>query len=103
MRVHRALANHRSRSRGGGLHQSLWAGHSRHRCRWTRRNRVRRPTGRNSILGMREPWYSPNGEGFDEMDEVRGSGSAELHDDGSLKIEFNFRNGDEAVLKAVRI
>lgn len=42
-------------------------------------------------------------EGFDEMDEVRGSGSAELHDDGSLKIEFNFRNGDEAVLKAVRI
>lgn len=41
-------------------------------------------------------------EGFDEMDEVRGSGSAELQDDGSLEIELNFHNGDEAVLKAVR-
>ncbi len=42
-------------------------------------------------------------EGFDEMDEVRGSGSAELQDDGRLEIEFNFRNGDDAVLKAVKI
>lgn len=42
-------------------------------------------------------------EGFDEMDEVRGSGSAELQDDGSLEIEFSFRNGDEAILRASRI
>lgn len=42
-------------------------------------------------------------EGFDEMDEVRGSGSAEMQDDGSLEIEFNFHNGDEAVLKATKI
>ena len=38
-------------------------------------------------------------EGFDEMDEVRGDGSAELLDDGSIEIEFAFRSGDEAVLK----
>ena len=40
--------------------------------------------------------------GFDEMDEVSGSGSAELQADGSLRIEFEYHNGDEAVLKAVR-
>ncbi len=40
--------------------------------------------------------------GFDEMDEVSGSGSAELQDDGSLEIEFAYHLGDEAVLKAVR-
>ena len=36
------------------------------------------------------------------MDEVNGSGSAELQTDGSLKIEFQYHLGDEAVLKAVR-
>jgi hypothetical protein len=41
-------------------------------------------------------------EGFDEMDEVSGDGSAELNDDGSIQIEFAYRNGDEAVLKAKR-
>jgi hypothetical protein len=41
-------------------------------------------------------------EGFDEMDEVRGDGSAELLDDGSIEIEFAFRDGDEAILKAIR-
>ena len=40
--------------------------------------------------------------GFDEMDGVSGSGSAELQADGSLRIEFEYHNGDEAVLKAVR-
>ncbi len=40
--------------------------------------------------------------GFDEMDEVSGSGSAELLDDGSLEIEFAYHLGDEAVLKAKR-
>jgi hypothetical protein len=39
-------------------------------------------------------------EGFDEMDEVSGDGSAELLDDGSIEIEFAFHNGDEADLKA---
>ncbi len=39
-------------------------------------------------------------EGFDEMDEVRGDGSAELLDDGAIEIEFAYHNGDEAVLKA---
>ncbi|HEY1943699.1 MAG TPA: hypothetical protein VGH40_16430 [Roseiarcus sp.] len=41
-------------------------------------------------------------EGFDEMDEASGDGSAELLDDGSIEIEFAYRNGDEAVLKAKR-
>ena len=41
-------------------------------------------------------------EGFDEMDEVRGEGSAELLDDRSIQIEFEYRNGDEALLKAKR-
>jgi len=40
--------------------------------------------------------------GFDEMDEVSGSGSAELLDDGSLEIEFAYYLGDEALLKAER-
>lgn len=40
--------------------------------------------------------------GFDEMDEVSGDGSAELHDDGSIEIEFTYYNGDEAILKAKR-
>ena len=38
--------------------------------------------------------------GCDEMDEVSGSGSAELLDDGTLEIEFAYHNGDEAILKA---
>lgn len=38
--------------------------------------------------------------GFDEMDEVGGTGSAELLDDGTLEIEFAYHLGDEAVLKA---
>lgn len=40
--------------------------------------------------------------GFDEMDEIRGSGSAELLDDGSLEIEFTYHLGDEAILQAKR-
>ena len=38
--------------------------------------------------------------GFDEMDQVNGSGSAELLDDDSVEIEFVYHLGDEAVLKA---
>jgi hypothetical protein len=40
--------------------------------------------------------------GFDEMDEVSGVGSAELLDDGSLQIQFDYHLGDKAALKAVR-
>ena len=40
--------------------------------------------------------------GFDEMDVVSGSGSAELLDDGPLEIEFAYHLGDDAVLKAER-
>jgi len=40
--------------------------------------------------------------GCDEGDEVRGKGTAELLDDGTIEIEFSYDNGDEAVLKAKR-
>jgi hypothetical protein len=40
--------------------------------------------------------------GFDEMDQVSGSGSAELLDDGSIEVAFAYHLGDEAVLKARR-
>ena len=43
-----------------------------------------------------------NWDGSDEGDQVLGDGSAELLDDGSIEIEFAYRNGDEAVLKAKR-
>ena len=42
-------------------------------------------------------------QGFDEMDEVAGDGSAELLDDGTIEIDFSYHNGDEAVLKAKRV
>jgi hypothetical protein len=41
--------------------------------------------------------------GFDEMDEVSGSGSAELLEDGTIDIEFAYHLGDQAVLKAERV
>jgi hypothetical protein len=41
-------------------------------------------------------------EGSDDMHEVRGSGSAELLEGGSLEIEFEYHRGDDAILKAVR-
>jgi hypothetical protein len=40
--------------------------------------------------------------GFDDMNAVSGSGSAELQDDGSLEIAFAYHLGDDAILKAVR-
>jgi hypothetical protein len=43
-----------------------------------------------------------NWAGFDEGDEVTGSGSAELDDDGTLEIELSFYDGDDALLKARR-
>jgi hypothetical protein len=41
-------------------------------------------------------------EGCDEDNEVTGSGSAELVDDGTLEIEISFHRGDDAVLRAER-
>ena len=40
--------------------------------------------------------------GFDEGDEISGEGTAELLDDGFIEIEFEYHNGDDAVLKAKR-
>ena len=41
-------------------------------------------------------------EGSDEGDKVSGTGSAKLMEDGSLRIELSFFDGDDAVLKACR-
>src|SRR5271166_1830544 len=51
--------------------------------------------------------YARNSIGFhwagcEEGDEVEGEGTGELLDDGTIEIEFAYRNGDEAVLKAKR-
>lgn len=40
--------------------------------------------------------------GSDDMTEVSGEGSAELHDDGAIEIELAYDAGDEAILNAVR-
>jgi hypothetical protein len=40
--------------------------------------------------------------GFDEGDEVIGSGSAELGDDGSLEMDLSFDDGDDVLLTARR-
>ena len=40
--------------------------------------------------------------GFDEGDEVSGSGSIELQDDGTIEIDLSFDDGDDATLKACR-
>ena len=39
-------------------------------------------------------------QGFDEMDEVCGDGSANMKDDGFLDIESRFHDGNQATLKA---
>ena len=41
-------------------------------------------------------------EGCDEDNEVTGSGSAELLEDGMLEIEISFHHGDDATLEAKR-
>ena len=41
-----------------------------------------------------------NWTGFDEGDEIRGSGSAALENDAAIEIELSFHNGDDAILKA---
>jgi hypothetical protein len=43
-----------------------------------------------------------NWTGFDEGDEICGSGSAELENDGTIEIELSFHNGDDAILKGRR-
>ena len=53
-------------------------------------------------LGYARRIVSFNWMGFDEGDEICGSGSAELEDDGTIEIELSFHNGDDAILKARR-
>jgi hypothetical protein len=50
--------------------------------------------------GQRNVFFSWTG--FDEGDEICGSDSAELEDDGTIEIELSFHNGDDAILKARR-
>lgn len=37
------------------------------------------------------------------MDEAGGGGRAELLDDGAIEITLAYHNGDEAILKAIRV
>lgn len=41
-------------------------------------------------------------EGSDEMTRIRGTGTAELAEDGSLEIEISIHQGDEMQIKAHR-
>lgn len=41
-----------------------------------------------------------NWQGFDEMNEASGDGSAELMENGQIEIELRFHIGDEAIIKA---
>ena len=82
----RPLADRRGRSLGSRSSRALRSGDpDDHRA--GRRNRLRRSGGR---------------AGCEEGDEVDGEGTAALLDDGTIEIEFEYRNGDEAVLKAKR-
>jgi hypothetical protein len=58
--------------------------------------------GVGALEGRHEVEYARDSIGFhwagcDEGDEVEGEGTAELLDDGTIEIEFAYRNGDEAV------
>jgi len=60
-----------------------------------------------AVRGDMDIEYSPTmifftWAGFDEMDEVNGSGTAVLDERGNLEIELSFHLGDDAVLKARR-
>ena len=57
------------------------------------------------VNGTMDCGYSPNGadfdwQGFDEMDEVSGSGDADLAEDGMLVITISRFMGDEDNFKA---
>ncbi|WP_170958914.1 hypothetical protein [Magnetospirillum sp. 15-1] len=68
----------------------------RHRCgHWIESSP--RPRRKSRYLAGTAGWADS-----DEGDEVTGSGSAELADDGTLEIQLSFDNGDDAVLTAPR-
>lgn len=59
------------------------------------------------VNGAMDVGYSPNGadfdwQGFDEMDEVSGSGDADLAEDGTLTLKISRVMGDEDTFKALR-
>lgn len=59
-----------------------------------------------AVHGDMELEYAPRAilftwQGFDEMDDVSGSGSAELDND-TLEVKLSFHLGDDAVLRAHR-
>lgn len=60
-----------------------------------------------AVTASLDCWYSPHTieftwVGSDEMDEVSGSGSAELEGDGTLIGDIRFHSGDESEFKAHR-
>jgi len=94
------LADRRGRPLGPGSPRSLRPGGADdHRSK--RRNRLRRPGGRPRSRIRARLDRLPLGR-MEEGDQVEGEGTAELLDDGTIEIEFAYRNGDEAILKAKR-
>ncbi len=60
--------------------------------------------GKRLIAGPVEVYDDRPGPsaGFEEMDEVSGTGTTERTDGGSINIEFSYHLGNEAQLKARR-
>lgn len=59
---------------------------------------------RQASLDLAYGWsdVSFDWERSDDMHEISGWGSAELLEDGSLEIEFEYHHGDELILQAER-
>ncbi len=88
LQTYRPMADRWSRHLGSRLSRPLRTRDDHDHRPWPRRNRPSahsRPasTSRYSRSSVGFTW-----EGFDEMDEASGDGSAELNDDGSIEIEF---------------
>jgi hypothetical protein len=97
----RPVADRRGRHPGARLSRPLRARHAQHPGRRTR-GEIAFALQTSLDLAYGRCDISFDWAGFDEMDELTGSGSAELLDDGSLEIEFDYQHGDEAILKAER-
>jgi hypothetical protein len=95
MQADRPLADRRGRYLGSQTSRSLWASNPHDHNHG--RGEIAFGALQASLEFVGFIW-----ERSDEMDEVRGEGSAELDLDGSIEIEFAYHDGDEAVLKAKR-
>jgi hypothetical protein len=97
----RPLADRRGRHLGARLSRPRRARDDGHRLRRPRRHTF------GALQASLDLAYGRSDVAFtfvgtDEMDEVRGSGSAELLEDGTMEIELDLDHGDDAILRAER-